>query len=340
MSMATGNATISAIVPNHNHGALIGEAIDRLAGQVPPPHEIIVIDDCSTDDSIERLCVLAQRHRTLRVLRNETRRGAIAALNRGLGEARGTYVYFGAADDLAEAGLFGAMLTALETHPQAAFACCEAQVVDRETGAKSYRPAVRPVHRAAYLSPARVAGTLRWIDNWMITGTALFRREPAIAAGGLDGELESFADGFLLRRLALRHGCCFVPRVGQIWQVSAAGYSRSVAADPGIGARVLAAALDRMRADPAFPFWYPELFARRWRFGTGRLLLQAKQLDAAALCAVSARDCIGNRVIRAAAALGGRPGRLAILGWLVLRERPISLTGLLMTTLARQLRSA
>jgi glycosyltransferase involved in cell wall biosynthesis len=340
MSLASGKVTISAVVPNYNHGRLVGEAVSRLAGQVPPPDEIIVVDDCSTDDSIARLHSFARRYCTLRVLRNETRQGAIAALNRGLGEARGTYVYFGAADDLVEPGLFGAMLAALEAHPQAAFACCEARIIDRETGAMGCRPAVRPVHRAAYLSPAQVARTLRRADNWMITGTALVRREPALAAGGLDGELESFADGFLLRRLALRHGCCFAPRVGQTWRVSAAGYSRSVATDPGIGARVLAAAIGRMRRDPAFPFWYPDLFARRWRFGMGRLLLQSEQLDAAALCAVSARGRFGERVIRAAAAMGGRAGRLTILGWLMLRERPVSFIGLLTTALVRKFRSA
>src|SRR4029077_4495411 len=88
---------ISAVLLNYNHARYLRDAVRSLASQNPPPQEIIVIDDASTDDSLAVLSELAKETPCLRVLREDTNRGAIAALNRGLAEARSPYLYFGAA---------------------------------------------------------------------------------------------------------------------------------------------------------------------------------------------------------------------------------------------------
>jgi glycosyltransferase involved in cell wall biosynthesis len=68
---------------------VLTRAIEALAAQVPCPDEILVVDDASTDDSLVVLATLAQQYPSLRVIRHEHNLGAIAALNRGLAEARG-----------------------------------------------------------------------------------------------------------------------------------------------------------------------------------------------------------------------------------------------------------
>lgn len=52
---ANGAIRLSAIVPNYNHAALNEKAVRAPAAQVPPPYEIIVVDDGSTDDSLVAL---------------------------------------------------------------------------------------------------------------------------------------------------------------------------------------------------------------------------------------------------------------------------------------------
>ena len=91
---------LSVVIPNFNHGAVVGQAIRAIAEQIPAAGEIIVVDDGSTDNSAEVLERLAQEIPKLRVLRLEENRGAIFALNHGLKNARGNYINFGAADDL------------------------------------------------------------------------------------------------------------------------------------------------------------------------------------------------------------------------------------------------
>jgi glycosyltransferase involved in cell wall biosynthesis len=334
MTSDSGSILLTAVIPNFNHGDVIGEAIRALAEQAPAADEIIVVDDASTDGSIEILQRLCLQFPKLRIIELAANQGAIAALNRGLREARGKYVYFGAADDLTLPGLFEVTLAELERHPAAAFANCEVTVVDTDTGNRSSRPPVRPSYSPAYLGPSDVARLLQRIDNWILTGTAVARRDLLLQAGGFDAELGAFADSFVFRRLSLKYGCCFIPQSGLIWRVSAGGLSRLHAADPATSMRTLATAMVRMKADPVFPDRYPEVFERRWRFAIGRIAAQARPMNRTVLLYLG-RGPVGRAALTGALKLGGAVGRFAALTWLSLQERPTSFVGLVLTKLAR-----
>ena len=306
--------------------------------QVPRPDEILVIDDASTDDSLAVLAALEGRHPSLRVIRHERNLGAISALNRGLAEARGRYIYFGSADDQVLPGFFALGLGLLEAHPGAAFACAECRIVDRDGGDRGVRPLTRPTPRAAYVPAASVPRLLRRIDNWAHTSTAVLRRELVEAAGGLDPALGSFADGVLLRRLALRHGFCFAPRLVAQWTISPGGFSRSTVGNPETMIRVLEAAPQWFASDADFPPWYADLFERRLRFATARIALGSLPLRREVIETLAAEGALDRLAFRAAFAVPGRAGRLLALAWLTLRKRPMSLIALAHTALARRLR--
>jgi glycosyltransferase involved in cell wall biosynthesis len=332
--MSSASPRLSAVIPNFNHGAVVGEAIRAIAGQTPAADEIIVVDDGSTDNSAEVLERLSKEIPRLLVLRLEENRGAIFALNHGLKHARGDYVNFGAADDLVRPGLFAAMLEVLALHPQAAFACCEAIVAETESGRTEFRPPVRPSNTETYFEPIEVRNLLRRIDNWILSGTALVRRDLVLDLGGFDPALGAFTDGFLFRKLALRHGFCFVPRLGLTWRVSTTGLSRLQAANFASSMAVLASAVSRMRADADFPSWYPEIFERRWRFAIGRIAASAHPMNRAVLVELS-RGPVGRTIMTVAAGIGGQIGRVVVLVWLTLLYRPTSLVGLVKTAIAR-----
>lgn len=97
--------TVSVIVPNWNCKPWLAEAMTSLLRQSSPPEEIIVIDDGSTDGSVEWLTDLAARHPQVTLLRNE-RSGVSAARMKGLAAASGDYIYFMDADDFVSTELF------------------------------------------------------------------------------------------------------------------------------------------------------------------------------------------------------------------------------------------
>lgn len=328
---------LTAIVPTYNQGETLLRAVDALAAQVPCPDEILVIDDASTDETPTVLAEVARRYPLVRGIRHERNLGAVRSLNRGLAEARGRYVYLGAADDQALPGLFARGLDLLKAHPEAAFACAEWRTVDKTGVDRGIRPLSRPTMHPGYVPASSVPSLLRRIDDWAHTSTAVLKRDLVEAAGGLDPALGSFADGFLLRSLALRYGFCFTPHLVALWTANPDGLSRSTIGDPGSMLQLLEAARRRFAGESAFPQWYPDLFERRLRFATVRIALDSGSRRREAVEAAAAATAFDRAFLRAALAVPGKTGRSLVLGWVVLRKRPISLIALARTALARRL---
>jgi glycosyltransferase involved in cell wall biosynthesis len=335
LSPAARPISLSVVIPNYNHAEHVADAIHAAARQSVRPDEIIVVDDGSTDDSLQILEGLKASYPELRIVALPENVGAIGALNRGLKEATSSYVYFGAADDQVKPGLFESLFDLASRHPEAAFACAEGEVVDMDTGRTALRPPVRPVYGPRYLAPDEVADRFLKIDNWILTGAAVVRRDLITRAGGFDPSLGALADAFALRRLAFIHGCCYVPFCGLIWQIRATGVSRAQSSNPAVGLNAVAIAVERMRNDPAFPSWYPEAFERRWRFGVSRIAALSSPMNTDVLDQVGARGPIGRAVLTFSARVGGPVGRVVALGWLTIRERPTSFTGLILTAVSR-----
>ncbi len=89
---------ISAIVPTHNRARYIAEALDSLLGQQTPLHELIVIDDASTDETSD---VLAGYRDQARIIELTANSGKAAALNMAIPLATGDYIWLFDDDDVA-----------------------------------------------------------------------------------------------------------------------------------------------------------------------------------------------------------------------------------------------
>ncbi|MBK8909688.1 MAG: glycosyltransferase [Rhodospirillales bacterium] len=119
---------VSIIIPCWNAEAFVGEAIDSALAQTYRNAEVIVIDDGSTDGSLEVIKSYGDR------IRWETgpNRGAPAARNRGLALAAGAYVLFLDADDLLLPPAIQALFAALiEGRGDASYG--NVQLVDADT---------------------------------------------------------------------------------------------------------------------------------------------------------------------------------------------------------------
>ena len=113
-SISTPNSTapaISVIIPLYNAERFIGECLDSLLLQTFQDFEVIIVDDCSTDNSVAIAESYAEKFGgRFKLTKTETNSGGGGYVSRniGLSLASGEYVYFVDADDLV-------LLTALET---------------------------------------------------------------------------------------------------------------------------------------------------------------------------------------------------------------------------------
>lgn len=90
--------TISVVVPTFNRGELIERSIRSVLDQTFSDFELIVVDDGSTDDTLEQLRQIEDPR--LRVLSHASNQGACAARNTGIEAARGRFIAFQDSDDV------------------------------------------------------------------------------------------------------------------------------------------------------------------------------------------------------------------------------------------------
>lgn len=92
---------VSIIVPVYNAGKYIEETISMVRAQTYPCWELILVDDCSEDDSCERIekCI-ADENEKIRLIRKPVNEGAARARNTGIDAAKGRYLAFLDADDV------------------------------------------------------------------------------------------------------------------------------------------------------------------------------------------------------------------------------------------------
>lgn len=328
-------ASLTVILPNYNHSRFLARAISALQGQDPAPSEILIVDDGSTDDSVAVIKRLATSCPSIRLLRNEHNLGTVPSLNRGISESRGKYLYFAAADDLVLPGFFSNALAVLEKYQKAAFVCGDCEIVNESGTVLTIRPPARPTQRTAYLPPSGMPRLLRLIDNWALTSTAILRRDLVLSVGSLDSHLASFADGFLLRKLALRHGFCFIPLTVAQWMDRVEGYSRSIATDPCKSQKLLDVACQKIMADPDFPSWYSGLFRRRYRFNISYIAAWSDPPNRELLSKIAGVGFLDRLVIHIGLSLG-HLGRYLMAVWFVVRMHPISVMAVAQTALARR----
>jgi succinoglycan biosynthesis protein ExoO len=89
----------SVIIPAYNVSGIVGRAIRSAAAQTLPPLEILVIDDCSTDNTVEVVRALGREIPSLRLLSTPANGGPSAARNVGLREAKADWIALLDSDD-------------------------------------------------------------------------------------------------------------------------------------------------------------------------------------------------------------------------------------------------
>lgn len=99
--MSTAEELVSIIVPVHNAGAYIEKTIETVKAQTYSQWELILVDDCSTDDSRQKIrSYVRENDGQIRLIEKTCNEGAARARNTGIDAARGRYIAFLDADDL------------------------------------------------------------------------------------------------------------------------------------------------------------------------------------------------------------------------------------------------
>lgn len=182
---------VSVVMAAYNGAALIGETLDSLWAQTFGDFEVVVVDDCSTDDTRELLAAI--REPRLRVLHAEANGGPVRTRNHAARAARGRYLAGLDQDDICLPHRFARQVAFLDVNPAIVLVGATADIL--EAGAIS-RSAKAPV------TTPRLVEWLLLIENPIVWSTTMTRRA-ALPAGEFTRPDYLYAEDFdLYHRLS------------------------------------------------------------------------------------------------------------------------------------------
>ena len=122
---------VSIIVPNYNHSKFLEKRLDSIFNQTYKDFEIILLDDCSTDDSLKILNEYVTRPNVSYLIVNKKNSGStFKQWKRGIELAKGEYVWIAESDDWATNDFLSQLVKELDEDSQLGIAYCQSYIVD------------------------------------------------------------------------------------------------------------------------------------------------------------------------------------------------------------------
>lgn len=107
---------VSIITPMYNSENFILKTIESVVNQTYSNWELLLVDDGSTDNTIQIVEDFKQKYTNIKLLQNSTNLGAAKSRNKGIFEAKGDYIAFLDADDLWKPIKLDLQIQFMETH--------------------------------------------------------------------------------------------------------------------------------------------------------------------------------------------------------------------------------
>jgi glycosyltransferase involved in cell wall biosynthesis len=215
--------TISVVVPNWNDSRYIETCLESIFQQTIPPDEIIVVDDCSTDNSVELINGLIKDKPYARLIRNVENLGVNGAINVGLRDVQSEFVLFLASNDYVKPGIFLKAKKSLIQNRDVGLWSAMIWLVD-EFGHSlgMHRSPVVSINDRRF-PPSECLKLAMKHGNWFTGPTMIFNTNKLRLMGGFDPTLRGLSDLIVALRLACKYGAVFSPAPYGVTRVHAGG---------------------------------------------------------------------------------------------------------------------
>ncbi|RYG44962.1 MAG: glycosyltransferase family 2 protein [Chitinophagaceae bacterium] len=124
---------VSVIVPNYNHAQFLERRIESILSQTYQNFELLLFDDCSTDNSREMLLQYCQHPKVVHHVFNTSNSGStFKQWEKGFQLAKGNLIWIAESDDYADVRFLEKMVQAHESYPTAGLVYCNSVVVNEK----------------------------------------------------------------------------------------------------------------------------------------------------------------------------------------------------------------
>lgn len=264
--------TIAVIVPNRNDSRYLRRSLRSVLDQAEGADELIVIDDQSTDDSVDVIRREIEGHANATLVVNPVNLGTNGAINEGLRRITSDYVVFLAANDFVLPGIFAHARRCFSRWPEVGLWSAMAWLVDEQDRPIRLHPSAVVALNDAFLAPERCIALARRFGNWFTGTTAIYRRTALAAVGGFDPAYGAPADLIAALTLASLHGAAYSPEPFAAIRIHRGSYSSTTLQNAERIEAMLGVLAERgpQRSPALFDADFVERTALRFRFAAVR----------------------------------------------------------------------
>jgi glycosyltransferase involved in cell wall biosynthesis len=194
---------VSAVVPNYNYARFMPERLGSIFRQSHPVREVVVLDDCSTDDSLQVIPKVADAAaRRIRLVPNERNSGSVFAQWRKAAElAQGEFVWIAEADDLSDPAFLARTLALMAADPAVQLGFSDSRTIEADgtpqwDSYKAYYATVEPnaLARSEIFEAEEFIRRFLGVKNLILNVSAVVWRRDALlrALGACQEELRGY----------------------------------------------------------------------------------------------------------------------------------------------------
>lgn len=200
---------LSVIIPTYNGSKYLASALNSIVVQRADGLECIVIDDGSTDDTLE-IVRGYQEQLNIKLITKARAGNWVTNTNHALAEASGIYACFLHQDDLWLEGRLENIKNAIAAYPQASWYLHDSVFIDEQSRPLGLWQC--PLAAKQKLISAEKMMEKLLVQNFIAIPAPVFKRETALDAGGLNDELWYTADWDFWLKLAAMGDTCYIAK--------------------------------------------------------------------------------------------------------------------------------
>lgn len=200
---------VSVILPCFNHARFVTEAAESVLGQTHRDLELIITDDCSSDNSWEVIKGIAARDERVRIIRHEKNQGLPTSRNDGLRIATGEFIAFCDADDVWEPQKAAAQVELLLDNPTYDVVYCETLIIDEHSRLTGQR--FSQIYPLAKVTSGWLFAELVK-RNFINVQSAMMRKSCLKTVSQFDADLGVLEDWWYWVQLAPHHQFLYSPQ--------------------------------------------------------------------------------------------------------------------------------
>lgn len=131
------NPKVTVLMPAYNAEKYIGTAIESILNQTYKDFEFIIVNDCSTDSTLDIIKKYAKKDKRIKIISNKENQKIAQTLNNGLKEAKGKYVARLDADDWSYPERLEKQVNFMEENPAIVLSSGNMEICDGELNKKN-----------------------------------------------------------------------------------------------------------------------------------------------------------------------------------------------------------